>query len=208
MFYQFIKVASGKVGTAYTTLEQHITGEHTAVCSAIINQTARRVSRHVDCFQRRIAESNDITIVQVVTQRYRRFLQLETEHSALLRRFVNPEFICLVGFRFQPEFFQHKRIAEDMVQVQVCVQQMLYVQSIADDKVFQRLFFFFIEATGVYNDSFIGLDFWVAILSICHINHFLGLEELFLKEILQVPHDGFVLEGHCLMLQFPSFQAN
>ena len=119
-----------------------------------------------------------------------------------------------------------------MVQVQVCVQQMLYVQYIADDKVSQCRCFFFLEATGVYSDSFIGfvpkyvtilrehikfkslylhdmyLDFWVAILSICHINHFLGLEELFLKEILQVPHDGFVLEGHCLMLQFPSFQAN
>ena len=135
MFYQFVEVAAGEVGTADAALKQYIAGEHAMVCRAIVHQTARRVSRHMDGFQFRIAEGDDVAVVQVSTQRYGRFLQLETEHTALLGRFVNPELVGLVGFRLQSELFQHERVSEDVVQVQVRVQQVLYIQLVVYDKV-------------------------------------------------------------------------
>ena len=135
MFYQFVEVAAGKVGTADAALEQYVAGEHAVLCRAVVHQAARRVSRHVDGFQLRMAEGDDVAVVQVSAQRYGRFRQLETEHAALFGCFVNPELIRLVGFRFQSEFFQHEGVAEDVVQVQVRVQQVLHLQPVADDKV-------------------------------------------------------------------------
>ena len=41
MLYQFVKVASCKVGTTDAALKQNISGEHTMVCRTIIHQTAR-----------------------------------------------------------------------------------------------------------------------------------------------------------------------
>ena len=55
--------------------------------------------------------------------------------KALLGRFVNPELVGLVGFRLQSELFQHERVSEDVVQVQVRVQQVLYIQLVVYDKV-------------------------------------------------------------------------
>ena len=117
MLYQFVEVAAGKVGTADAALKQHIPREHAVVCRAIVHQAARRVSRHMDGFQFRIAEGDDVSIVQISAQGHGGFLQLEAEHAALFRRFVNPELIGLVGFGLQIELFQHERIAEDMVQM-------------------------------------------------------------------------------------------
>ena len=135
MFYQFVEVATGEVGTADAALKQHIPREHAVVCRAIIHQTARRVSRYMDGFQFRIAEGDDVSVVQISAQGHGGFLQLEAEHAALFRRFVNPELIRLGGFRLQSEFFQHEGVAEDVVQVQVRVQQVLHLQPVADDKV-------------------------------------------------------------------------
>ena len=41
MLYQFVKVASCKVGTTDAALKQNISGEHTMVCRTIIHQTSR-----------------------------------------------------------------------------------------------------------------------------------------------------------------------
>ena len=73
------------------------------------------MSRHMDSLQAGVPEGDNVSVVQVSAQRYGRLLQLEAEHAALLGRFVYPEFIRLVGFRLQPEFFQHERVAEDVV---------------------------------------------------------------------------------------------
>lgn len=67
MLYQFVEVAAGKVGTADAALKQHIPREHAVVCRAIVHQAARRVSRHMDGFQFRIAEGDDVAVVQVST---------------------------------------------------------------------------------------------------------------------------------------------
>ena len=59
MFYQFVEIAAGKVGTADAALEQYVAGEHAVLCRAVVHQAARRVSRHVDGFQLRMAEGQD-----------------------------------------------------------------------------------------------------------------------------------------------------
>ena len=74
MIYQFVEVTAGKVSAADTALEQHIPREHAVVCRTVVHQTARRVSRHVDGFQFRIAESDDVSIVQISAQGHRGFL--------------------------------------------------------------------------------------------------------------------------------------
>ena len=68
MLYQFVEVAAGKVGTADAALKQHIPRKHAVVCRAIVHQAARRVSRHMDGFQFRIAEGDDVSIVQISAQ--------------------------------------------------------------------------------------------------------------------------------------------
>ena len=74
MIYQFVEVAAGEVGTADAALKQYIAGEHAMVCRAIVHQTARRVSRYVDCFQFSVSESDDVTVVKVTSQWYGRLL--------------------------------------------------------------------------------------------------------------------------------------
>ena len=110
----------------------------------------------MDGFQFRIAEGDDVSVVQISAQGHGGFLQLEAEHAALFRRFVNPELIGLVGFGLQTELFQHERIAEDMVQMQMGIQQMFHIQPILDDEVFQGLLFFLIKTARVNDDRFIG----------------------------------------------------
>ena len=87
-----------------------------------------------------MAEGDDVSVVQVSAQRYGRFRQLKTEHAALFGCFVNPELIGLVGFSLQSELFQHERIAEDMVQMQMGIQQMFHIQPILGDEVFKACF--------------------------------------------------------------------
>ena len=41
--------------------------------------------------------------------------------------------------------------------MQVCVEEMFYVQTVLDNEVLQRLFFLLIIATGVYHGSFKGV---------------------------------------------------
>ena len=65
MLYQFVEVATCKVGAADTALEQDIAGEHTVVFFAIIHQATGRVSGYMDCFQLGVSESDDITIMQI-----------------------------------------------------------------------------------------------------------------------------------------------
>ena len=62
----------------------------------------------MDGFQFCIAEGDDVSIVQISAQGHGGFLQLEAEHAALFRRFVNPELIGLVGFGLQTELFSMK----------------------------------------------------------------------------------------------------
>ena len=226
MLYQFVEVAAGKVGTADAALKQHIPREHAVVCRAIVHQAAWRVSRHMDGFQFRIAEGDDVSIVQISAQGHGGFLQLEAEHAALFRRFVNPELIGLVGFGLQTELFQHERIAEDMVQMQMGIQQMFHIQPILDDEVFQGLLFFLIKTARVNDDRFIGfvpkhitvlrehikfesLYFHIMYLDLSpYIYYFLCLEELLFKELLQVPQRGLVLDGHGFISQFAPLEAN
>ena len=73
----------------------------------------------MDGFQLRMAEGDDVSVVQISARGHGGFLQLEAEHAALFRRFVNPELIGLVGVGLQTELLQHERIAEDMVQMQM-----------------------------------------------------------------------------------------
>ena len=84
-------------------------------------------------------------------------LQLEAEHAALLGSLVNPEFVGLVGFCLHTELLQHKGIAEDVVQVQVGIQQVLHGQLIALDEGLQRLLLLFVKTTGVYHCGLVGL---------------------------------------------------
>ena len=63
--YQFVEVASGQIGTADTALKQYIAREHAMFGSAIIYQTAGRVSGYVDGFELCISEGNDVSVVQV-----------------------------------------------------------------------------------------------------------------------------------------------
>lgn len=115
VLYQFVEIASGQVGTANAALKQHVARKHAVIGLAVIYQAARRVARHVNSLQLAVAEGDDITVVQISAQGHRFFLQLESEHAALLGSLINPELVCFVGFGRQPEFFQHKRIAEYMV---------------------------------------------------------------------------------------------
>ena len=74
VLFQFVEITTGKVGTSDAALEKYVTGEHAVVCRTVVHQTARRVSRHVDGFQFRIAESDDVSIVQLSAQGHRGFL--------------------------------------------------------------------------------------------------------------------------------------
>ena len=56
MFAKFVEITSCKVCTSYTSLEQYITAEDTVVFFAVINNTSRRMTRHMDSFQLGIAE--------------------------------------------------------------------------------------------------------------------------------------------------------
>ena len=114
------------------------------------------MSWYVDSFQRSVTEVDDVTVVQIVSYRCGQFIPMKTEHAALFRSFINPEFISLIGFYLQTEFFDHESVSEDMVQMQVRIKEVLYVQSILVNEIFQRLFFLLIVATGVYHGSFKG----------------------------------------------------
>ena len=115
------------------------------------------MSWYVDSFQRSVTEVDDVTVVQIVSYRCGQFIPMKTEHAALFRSFINPEFISLIGFYLQTEFFDHESVSEDMVQMQVRIKEVLYVQSILVNEIFQRLFFLLIVATGVYHGSFKGV---------------------------------------------------
>ena len=65
MFAKFVEITSCKVCTSYTSLEQYITAEDTVVFFAVINNTSRRMTRHMDSLQLGIAESNDISIKDI-----------------------------------------------------------------------------------------------------------------------------------------------
>ena len=81
---------------------------------------------------------------------------MKAEHTALFGGILYPELISLVCFSLQTEFFQHERIAENVVQVQMCVQQMFHLELIAFDEVFQGLFLFFVETAWVNDYCFVG----------------------------------------------------
>ena len=115
------------------------------------------MSGYMDGFQAGVAESDDISVVQVLAEGDWLFREVETEHTALFGRFVYPKLIGLVGFGFQPEFFQHERVSEDVVKVQMGVEQVCYVQIVARDEVLQVLLLFVIKASGVDDHGFVCL---------------------------------------------------
>ena len=117
MIDQFVEVATRQIGTTDAALKQYVAGEHAVFFLAIIHQATGRMSGDMDCFQLGVSESDDISVMQIFPQRNRFFLQLEAEHTALFRSFIDPELIRLIGFCRQTELFQHKRIAEDVIQV-------------------------------------------------------------------------------------------
>lgn len=156
VIYQVVEVATSQVGSSDAALEEDIAREHAMFGSAIEYQAAGGMSGHMDGFELGMSEGDKVSIVQVAAQRHRLLVQGETEHAALFRGFVYPEFVSLVCFGFQPEFLQHERIAEDVVQVEMRVQQVLDVQPVFEDKVFQGLFLFLVIAAGVDDGSLVG----------------------------------------------------
>ena len=74
----------------------------------------------MDCFQFGVSESDDISVMQIFPQRNRFFLQLEAEHTALFRSFIDPELIRLIGFCRQTELehetmpFKHKTVIHSL----------------------------------------------------------------------------------------------
>ena len=117
MIDQFVEVATRQIGTTDAALKQYVTGKHTVFFFAIIYQTAGRMSGDMDRFQFGMSKGDDISVMQIFPQWNRFFLQLEAEHTALFRSFIDPELIRLIGFCRQTELFQHKRIAEDVIQM-------------------------------------------------------------------------------------------
>ena len=157
VFYQLVEVAPCQVGPADAALEEHVAREHAAVGRAVVDQASGRVAGHVDGLQARAPEGDDVAVVQIPTQWHGLLLQLEAEHAALLGRLVQQELVGLVGLGLQPELAQQEGVAEDVVRVQVCVQQMFHVQLFFLDEVFQSYFFFFVKTARVDDDRFVGL---------------------------------------------------
>ena len=62
MFAKFVEITSCKVCTSYTSLEQYITAEDTVVFFAVINNTSRRMTRHLDRYLLGVALCKDISI--------------------------------------------------------------------------------------------------------------------------------------------------
>ena len=135
MLFQFIKVASGQVGPSDASLKQHIARKHTVVSPAVIDKASGRVSRYMDCFQCCVSEGDDVSVMEIFSQWDGCFIQLETEHATLFGGFVYPVLVGLIGFGRQPELAKHEWISENVIQMQVSVQQMFYVQIVGDDEV-------------------------------------------------------------------------
>ena len=41
MFFQFVEVAAGEVGTSDAALEKYVTGEHAMICGTVVNKAPR-----------------------------------------------------------------------------------------------------------------------------------------------------------------------
>ena len=197
VFNEVVEVAAGKVRTAYAALEEHITGEHAAVLRGVIDQAAGRVAGHMDGFERGITEPDEVSVVQVCAEGYRKFVQFDAKHTALLGGLLYPELIGWMAFRFQPELLQYEGGAERVVCVEVCAEQMLELQVVAENISLQSLFLFFIVAAGVDDDgfaSFVGkhiavyrkhvkfksLDFHTVYVWVCYLLDVRGTKTTFL----------------------------
>ena len=75
----------------------------------------------MDSFQFAISKGDNVAIVQVLSNGFGFFFQVEAEHAALLWRFLYPKFIGLVGFGRYAILFLHECITKRVVEVQVSV---------------------------------------------------------------------------------------
>ena len=109
---------------------------------------------HMNGFQLCIAEMNLFAVFHIMPQRNSLLVGTETEHTALVRQFLQQKLIFAACLRFQSEFAQKERIAENMIQMQVRIQQMLDGQLVFADIFFQHLLLLRIITSGIDNRSF------------------------------------------------------
>lgn len=157
VFAQFVEIASSQVSPSDAAVEEYVAAEDAVVCFTVVHQAAGRVSGHVDGFQLRVSEGDEVAIAQVVTQGNGWLRQLEAEHARLSRCLFQPKLVGLVRFGLQTEFLFQKRITEDMVQVKVRIQQMLHGKAVRLDVFLQCLLLFVIEAACIDDDCFLRI---------------------------------------------------
>ena len=101
-----------------------------------------------------MSEAYYFSVFDVVSQSYRGFIRAEAEHAALVGQFCQQKLVELARFGFQSKFTQNERIAKNVVQMQMSIQQMLYCQLVVGNILFQHLLLFRKKTAGIYDCSF------------------------------------------------------
>ena len=160
-FAKLIEIATRKVGTPDASLEEHVARKEASSFLAIEHDASRRMSRYVDCLQLGVAKGDGVSLDDVATQGRLVLFITESEVACHGRCLVQPELVLLTSFGTQAILLEEVRIAEDVVQVQVCAEHVLEREVVLAEVVLQALLLFGVETSRVYHYGlarFVGED--------------------------------------------------
>ena len=153
-FAKLVEITTGKVGTSDASLEEHVARKEAGSFLAIEHDASGRMSRHMESLQLGIAKSDGVSLDDVATQGRLFLFIAETEVACHGRCLIQPELVLLTSFGTQAIFLEKVRIAEDVVQVQVCAEHMLEREVVLAEVVLQALLLFGVETSRVYHYGF------------------------------------------------------
>ncbi len=149
---KLLVVAAPKVRAPDTSCEQGISHHHKAVRSTVESHAPGGMARDMEHRELGTSESNGLASRKRLHDGDIPKISPQTECPSLLacrRQLLNVQRMCAGR---QTVGVGHKRIAEDMIQMQVSAQEMFYCQSVFRDKVCQHLFFRRAAAAAVDDD--------------------------------------------------------
>ena len=151
---KLVEVASLQICPSDASVEEHVAGKKTGGFLAMEDVAARRMSRHMKRLQTDVAESDDVALADVSSQSRLFLFVEESETTCHGRCLVEPELVLLTALGTQPVFLEEERIAEDVVQMEVCTEHMFQRESVVRKIVFQHLLFLWVEASWVDDYGF------------------------------------------------------
>ena len=173
--HQSIAVATEKVRAPDAASKEDVARKQCRSIFLIIDFAARiftvkskpsgRMPRHMEYAQLDSGNLDDIAVRKESAQPRSQIVKRQTEHGALLPLQVQQKSIGFVSLRLDPIGPFHERIAEDMVQMQVSVQDTAYLEASPLYISCQGRTFPFIARTGVYQygipriiTQYVGID--------------------------------------------------